>query len=297
MLAAMSRPVRALIVALITAGALGAGASAAAAQQPPAPGKLYVVQAEGGSLRHGADGWRLVLNGAVGRTTTFTDRPARVGGTQSLRRFVAAWSRTFGDDPPNAALQLDRAPASRDVVLLELQRPRYDARHGTLSFAVRPLKGTARPMLRALAKRADQGRAGRFGRASLFIDDGSSGSIGYGVTFNVIGESASNAPITLSLTLDNAQFEGGGQLIQTLSMGQMTTPSVTVDLSAQTLSLTFPGSSEMEFSGTVTLPSSGSTVTGTAVLPTGYQVQVISEEGTTWVSQSGPMSFPSPPPP
>lgn len=288
----MSRTVRVLTVLAVLAGALGAGAGAASAQQPA--GQLYVVQADAGRLRHDADGWRLVLKRSVDRVSTFTDRPARVGATQSLKRFVAGWSRAFGDDPPNAALELNRAPASRDVALLELEKPRYDARRGTLTFRVRPLSGTRQSMLRELAARADRPGAGTFGRASLFIDDGSSG-IGYTVSLNLFGGAPGTDPQTFSLSLDNTQFAANGQIIQSLSeFGSFTTPSIATGFSAQSLSLSFAGNVQVQGSVDVLLPSSGTTVTGNVVLPPYYQLQITSEAGQTLVTQSGPVTFPAP---
>ena len=108
------------------------GAAGAAAATPPAPaGELFLLQAEGGSLTRSAHGdLRRVLREPDWAVVTFADRAARVGGARHLGRFVAAWARTFGDDPPKAALQRDGAPVSRDVVLLELGRPATTGRTG-----------------------------------------------------------------------------------------------------------------------------------------------------------------------
>jgi len=199
----------------------------------PASGRALPAKAEGGSLARGPDGdLRLVLRDPDAKVITFADRPARVGGARPLGRFVARWNRTFGDDPPNAALQLDDAPASRDVVLLELGRPRRDRAAGTLTFRVRELRTTRRVQLSAIARRADTGVARRFGRASLFIDDGPS-AIGYQVSINLLGGVPSGAPVAFSLTLGNSQFQPSGQLQQAIGFGRTVTPSLTVDLSAQ----------------------------------------------------------------
>jgi hypothetical protein len=290
----VSLSVRALTIPIAVAAALAIGATAPQAHGATTAESLYVVQTDGGSLRSSGHGLQLVLDRAVGRVTTFTDRPARVGGTQSLRRFVAGWPATFGADPPNAALVVDRAPASRDVALLELERPRYDARHDRLTFAVRLLRGTHRPMLRDFAARSDARTATRFGRASLFIDDGSDG-FGYTVSLNLLGGSTTNDPQSFSLTLDNTQFSGSGQITQPINQfGSFTTPAITTSLSAQTLSFTFPANLQILASVDVQLPSSGTTVTGSVVLPQNYQLQIQSEAGTTTVMQSGPVSFAAP---
>jgi len=152
-----------------------------------------------------------VLREPHAKVTAFSDRPARVGGAVGLRRFVARWTAAFGADPPNAALQLDRAPVGRDVVLLELRRPRHHRRARTLTFRVRPLRTTDRRQLSTIARRADRRVAARLGRASLFIDDGPS-AFGSQVTFNLIGGLPSGAPVDFSLALGNTRFESDGEL-------------------------------------------------------------------------------------
>ncbi|MDO8187964.1 hypothetical protein Q5424_11510 [Conexibacter sp. JD483] len=136
-------------------------------------GTLYVQQAADATLRQVGGGWRLTLARPLGRVTTFADRPARTGGSIGLARFVSGWSRSFGGDAPNAALELTGAPAGRDLVLLQLSRPRYDRRRDQLVFSVKPLRRVAPgSALAALARRADRGVKGDLGRVSLFIDDG-----------------------------------------------------------------------------------------------------------------------------
>ena len=280
----------------LTLMACGA-AGAAAATSPPPPGELFLLQAEGGSLARGPDGdLRLVLRDPDAKVITFADRPARVGGERPLGRFVARWNRTFGDDPPNAALQLDDAPASRDVVLLELGRPRRDRADGTVTFRVRTLRTTRRVQLSAIARRADAGVARRFGRASLFIDDGPS-AIGYQVSINLLGGVPSAAPVTFSLTLGNSQFQPSGQLQQAIGFGRTVTPSLTVDLSAQALAVTLPSGQQVVGTVDVDLPASGRVVQGNVVLPVGYQVTVSSEAGSVTTAQSGPIAIPAPAPP
>lgn len=273
-----------------------AGAQDARTLPTPAPGTLYVLQAQGGTLERAPGGWVLMLREPDARVTAFSDRPARVGGAVALRRFVARWRASFGADPPNAALQLDRAPAGRDVVLLELRRPRHDRRAQTLTFRVRPLRTTDRRRLSTIARRADRRVAARFGRASLFIDDGPS-AFGYGVTFNLLGGVPSGAPVDFSLTLGNSQFLGPGQLEQLFGIGGRTvTPSMTWDVSATQLALTVPSGSQAFFVMTVGIPSAN-VVDATVVLPFGYSLQISSEAGVVDVQQSGPVTFPAPSPP
>jgi len=159
---------RLLIGGTVAAITLAAASAAAAAPS----GTLYVAQAGQAQLQRSGAGWRLVLSHPTPQVTTFADRPVRTGGTQTLRRFVSAWRDEFGTDAPNAALELSGAPASRDVALLELSAPAYDARADRVTFRVKPLRSTASTGLAGLAKRADGGVKGRLGRATLFVDDG-----------------------------------------------------------------------------------------------------------------------------
>src|SRR4051812_44241822 len=109
---------------LIVCGAL-LGLAIFASTAAAAPGKgghpegslLYVQQTSETSIeRLGHGAYRLRLTGVSPRISTFTDRPQRRAGIQGLDGFVKSWEGNgFAADPPNAALVLDHAPASRDV--------------------------------------------------------------------------------------------------------------------------------------------------------------------------------------
>jgi hypothetical protein len=117
--------------------------------------------------------FRLVLRRPASDVTGFTDRPARGTGQQPLARFVRSWPRLgFGEVPPNAAVVLANAPSNRDVLVVELSRPRLGAGGRTLAFRAEVLRGNPRGGLRSFARRADRRLPARFGRASLFIDAG-----------------------------------------------------------------------------------------------------------------------------
>lgn len=182
---------------LIACGALLGLAvfASTAAAAPTASGHakgslLYVQETAGGSIEPlGAGAYRLRLTGVSPRVTTFTDRPRRRAGRQGLEGFVGSWKANgFAADPPNAALVLDHAPASRDVALLTLSHPHYDRARQTLTYRATPLHG-GDTALASFARRADPVRAGDLGAASLFVDDGGALS---NVTFNVSGEATTN---------------------------------------------------------------------------------------------------------
>lgn len=175
------------------------GAAAAPGKAAGAGSLLYVQQTEGGSLQHlKAGGFELELTGVSPRVSTFTDRPRRGAGSQPLRSFVRGWSKAgFAADPPNAALVLDHAPGSRDVAMLTLSHPRYDRRHHTLTYLVKPLHEED-SALADFTKRADPVRAGDFGSASLFVDNGATYGAESSITVSV-SNATPGIPFRLSL--------------------------------------------------------------------------------------------------
>jgi len=164
-------------MAVVAVAALLSLAPVGASAANPSDGTLYVQQADGGTLTKSGGTWKLALRGPAARTTTFSDRPYRRGGSMALGGFVAGWKREFGRVAPNAALEITDGRASRDVALLELSSPRYDRSHDLLTFVVKPLRATSDLALGALARRADRGIHGSFGRSTLFVDNGDEGNL------------------------------------------------------------------------------------------------------------------------
>jgi hypothetical protein len=177
----ISRRVVAFLVALSAIAATPAAASA------ETPSLLFVQETSGGELIRIAPGrYQLRLTGVSPRLTTFTDRPSRRAGHESVRAFVSRWAgRGFASDPPNAALVVNDAPASSDVTLLTLSHPRYDRARRTLTYAARPLANAPAGELAGLSGRGDRIRARSFGAASLFIDDAGASTIYRPLTLQV----------------------------------------------------------------------------------------------------------------
>jgi hypothetical protein len=172
-----ARPQAAVLLIVGVSVALGATAAVSAGNESSrsaqrATDDLFVQTARGGTLtpvpgRRGI--FRLVLRRPHHDVTVFSDRPQRLAGSESLAAFVRRWrARGFVSDPPNAALVLADAPASRDVVILELSRPRQTRR--SLSFRARLVKRASTPQLARFRTRADSRIGMRFGQASLFVD-------------------------------------------------------------------------------------------------------------------------------
>src|SRR5690242_8805319 len=161
----------------VPAVALALAASAlvapvAGAQSTPAGGDLYTATAAGGTLTKapGKAAYRLTLKDPAAKVSAFSDRPVRTASTQSLQRFVGDWKANgFAQDPPNAALVLDQAPAAHDTYLFELSKPRIE-RDRDLTFTAKRIGTRPTGALEPIAKGADRGTPRGFGRASLFID-------------------------------------------------------------------------------------------------------------------------------
>jgi hypothetical protein len=269
---------RILLVAATAALTLGAGASVAQADST-----LYLQQASGGTLK----GDTLTLRGVAPRTTTFADRPQRTGGDEATRSFVSGFGRAFGSDAPNAALEVTDAPASRDVALLELRAPRYDAAKRTLTYTVRQLRSTGAANLAGLAKRNDGAKVTHFGRATLFIDDGSTA-----VAPTVLAVSVTiPGGVQGSVTLSDATFELGTNA----SVSGITTfggSTGTVELSPSTATFSAQPGGGMTFDLVMLAQPSGSTVDGTASIPTGATVTIAPTGGKPVTIGNGAFSVP-----
>jgi hypothetical protein len=150
-----------LLLGVATASATAAGG-----------GTLWVQQAKNGSLLRAGAGWKLVLDHPDAFVTGFSDRPRRTGTAVRVATFVADWPMAFGGDPPNAAIEIAGAPVTRDVALVELSAPRLSRGGKRLTYRARPLTATS-ASLGGLARRGDRGIAGRLGRVTVFVDDGS----------------------------------------------------------------------------------------------------------------------------
>jgi hypothetical protein len=207
-----ARPARrrrryALAAAAVAVLAVAVLAPIADAATPAPGGELYVATAGGGTLTPTAHGrYRLVLRHPSTRITAFSDHPARSSRGESLRSFVAHWSKAgFAADPPNAALVVDHAPADRDVMVLELSKPEL-TRSGALTFHARRVGATGAGALKAFARRADGKLQRSFGRAGLFIDSGTMATHVVQFSMTVPGR------YEVDIAFDKASFDPASQL-------------------------------------------------------------------------------------
>jgi len=162
-------------IAVLAAPAPGATAIATPVASGAKPITFLFLQSfDSGSLTPKAgtpDRYTLTLKQGLGDTVYFSDRPAKVVGTVPTAQFLKALGFTPAN-PPNAALVGQRDATHKDVVVVELFNPIYDAKTNTLSYEVALLKDWHKldetfqqtPDTEAQLPRA-------FTAAHLFIDD------------------------------------------------------------------------------------------------------------------------------
>jgi hypothetical protein len=182
MLAARLPRRRALLhgVAALTAGAsfvtverrADAQATPSAAEDEAVGSDLFVQAFRAGTLTPDPDAsgvYTLSLEGSMGQTVYFSDRPARRVGLVSTTILLEELGFTPAD-PPNAALVAQTAEGE-DILVVELMNPRFDEAAGTLAYDVRLLADYAGGGLADLAARQDDDQfASAFTTAHLFID-------------------------------------------------------------------------------------------------------------------------------
>ncbi len=85
----------------------------------------------------------LTFHGLSHSTLFFSDRPKRVVGHMSSRKFVDQWGEgedSFADDPPNAVVSfLEDGDAVPEEVTVELRNPQLDS--NTLTYKIDVLDG------------------------------------------------------------------------------------------------------------------------------------------------------------
>jgi hypothetical protein len=258
--------------ALLVAAAPASAAAGSAPIQAPVAGDLFVITAGGGKLERVPGRSRvfeLVLRRPARDVTMFTDRPARQAGERPLGRFVRGWARLgFGRVPPNAALVVADAPSDRDVLALELSRPRLGAGGRTLAFRVEVLRGSPKGVLRKFGRKADRRVADRFGRVSLFIDP--SGQT-VALSFALIGVPA-NAVVAIAF--DNAEVDLAGAAVEVVPMGSTSLANFVLASNSFSLTPTTSFGVNARVSLGLDVAAATQTITGTASIPAGMLLPV-----------------------
>jgi hypothetical protein len=271
----------AAVVAVIAAVGAPAAHAATTAPAVPAGAQLYVATAAGGTLTRAKDSgtYRLTLRAPSSRITAFADHPGRGSISEPVQRFVSGWGKAgLAADPPNAALVIDRAPADRDVTILELSKPRV-ARSGTLTFEARPSSADGDSDLASFVKRADRHVNRHFGRVSLFVDAGVAPTAPVTISVNVPAWSNLDLAFdTPKLTLDNGPLNWSASAQGALTVGNS---SIAVATPAS------PVNGQL-----IAYAPKGSTLTGVATLPDGATASVRLGSGATTQIANGRFSIP-----
>ncbi len=101
------------------------------------PQFLYVLSAKSGTFEDGT----LTLND-VPVAVYFSDRPYRIAGHISLKKFVKMWGKgadSFKLDPPNATLSILNKEGNQDVVFEIIGTPTIE--NDSITFSVKLLLG------------------------------------------------------------------------------------------------------------------------------------------------------------
>ena len=152
------------------------------AKPPAGSSLLFGALADFARIKQRKNGsYRMVLRG-IDHIDWFTDRPDRVAGEWSPKKFVRKWNRLFGDVEPNAQATFS-APlreeyenteleyittsvvgSKRELVTFEMFKPRFNDLRKKLSFKIRGIGKKNKDLLTGL-------RNEQLSDASLFIDD------------------------------------------------------------------------------------------------------------------------------
>ena len=153
------------------------------AKPPAGSSLLFGALADFARIKQRKNGsYRMVLRG-IDHIDWFTDRPDRVAGEWSPKKFVRKWNRLFGDVEPNAQATFS-APlreeyenteleyittsvvgSKRELVTFEMFKPRFNDLRQKLSFKIRGIGKKNKDLLTGL-------RNEQLSDATLFIDDG-----------------------------------------------------------------------------------------------------------------------------
>lgn len=151
---------------------VNAQATPSATEDETTGSDLFVQAFQSGTLTPDPDAsgvYTLSLEGSLGQTVYFSDRPARRVGLIPTAVLLEQLGFTPAD-PPNAALVAQTAEGE-DILVVELMNPRFDEAAQTLAYDVRLLADYAGGGLADLVARQDNDQfASSFTTAHLFID-------------------------------------------------------------------------------------------------------------------------------
>jgi hypothetical protein len=149
------------------------GTPTAGETEPPEFLFLQAFQSGGVTPAEGEEGrYTLTLEGGLGYTVYFSDRPERIVGAHPTPQFLEGLG--FPDDnPPNAALVVETGEGQTEIAVIELFSPVYDEATHTATYEVAMLGEFERAAdMSFIESDADLAQVlPEFGAAHLFIDD------------------------------------------------------------------------------------------------------------------------------
>ncbi len=141
----------------------------------PNGGMLFVQSYRSGHVTadpEATGGHRVTLEGGLGQTLFFTDRPARDVGMVPQLDFLSRFP--FADDnPPNAAMVMERPDGETEFAIVELRNPTVEITSGTVTYDIQGLADWRHGITGGLTEAPTDLStiASEFGATHLFIDD------------------------------------------------------------------------------------------------------------------------------
>lgn len=137
----------------------------------PDKGSMLEITVAGTPTTKPAPDYLLTLNGHIGETIFFSDRPARVFGEAPTGRFLDNLGFSPAD-PPNAALVTTGDNGEDIAVIVELFDPIYDESSGAVTYNANILSAyDGEGLKHILSRNLSSDLTPDFGAGSLFIDD------------------------------------------------------------------------------------------------------------------------------
>lgn len=159
-----------IMAALIALSAYGQSP----AEQDTRPNYFMFVQtASSGSFKQiegSTRSYELVLDGVTPTTIYLSDRPARLTGHVPMQKFIEGLG--FDDDnPPNAAIEVQKEDGGTGVVVAELRKPDWNEKTRRLTYQIEILDDATDGGLAHYDENKKMTLPANFEGAALFIDD------------------------------------------------------------------------------------------------------------------------------
>ena len=136
---------------------------------------LFTAHGTSGVIKKRRDGeYTIKLRNVSDRITWFTDRPERRAGSGNFKSFISSWDSEYFSDgiKPNAAIEFTDKKGEPDVIVFEMNKPKYSRKRDTLNFRAVINEGQELDgPLESQFAQADSKFTNKFTDASLFIDD------------------------------------------------------------------------------------------------------------------------------